>query len=188
MSDGSTFFKNETIRMLAKSLKVPDHFIPTCTPWSSGAVERLSKELLRSFREDLSKLRLDCNERPDLLPLIRSVISKDTWPARSDTATLTAFTGRDPTPPITSFLRTTILKSATIPTLVIDQARSNTVLQLRIVELYRLWRDALADSGQRSHQSTDRGYLSSFVQGDFVPVACSKFYGGEKLSLHWRGP
>ena len=55
MSDGRTNFKNETIRLVSKGLKVPHHFtLPYC-PWSNGAVERLGKELIRISRAVLSE-------------------------------------------------------------------------------------------------------------------------------------
>lgn len=45
MSDGTTHFKNETIRMLTISVKVPDHFTLPYTPWpmvSWNSLERSS--------------------------------------------------------------------------------------------------------------------------------------------------
>lgn len=50
MSFGPTHFKNKTLRLLSKGLKVPHHFTIPYFPWSNGAVERLGNELLRKFR------------------------------------------------------------------------------------------------------------------------------------------
>ena len=74
MSDGPTHFRNETVRVVAKGLKVPYHFtVPYC-PWSSGGVERLGKELLRVFRSITSELQMSFTESPDVLPLVQSAL------------------------------------------------------------------------------------------------------------------
>lgn len=71
MSDGPTHFKNETIRILTKSLKVPHHFTLPYNPCSNGAVERLGKELVRTMRTMVSEFRMDFKEWPDVLPLVQ---------------------------------------------------------------------------------------------------------------------
>jgi transposase InsO family protein len=58
MSDWPTHFKNETLRLVSKGLKVPHHFTLTYCPWSNGAVERLGKELLKTFRAVVSELQM----------------------------------------------------------------------------------------------------------------------------------
>lgn len=58
MLDGPTDFKNETVRLLAKGFRVPHHFTLPNTPWNSGAVERLGKELLRVFCSVVPELQL----------------------------------------------------------------------------------------------------------------------------------
>lgn len=47
ISDRPTYFKNETLRLVSKSLQLPHHFTLPHFSRSNGAVERLRKELLR---------------------------------------------------------------------------------------------------------------------------------------------
>ena len=75
MSDGPRHFPNETMRLIAKGLRVPYHFtLPYC-PWSNGAIERLGKELLRIARAVTAELQMDFDEWPDILPLLQSAIN-----------------------------------------------------------------------------------------------------------------
>lgn len=46
MFDGPTHFKNETVRLIGKNLKVPHDFTLPYSPWSNGAVERLDNDLV----------------------------------------------------------------------------------------------------------------------------------------------
>ena len=57
ISDGPTHFKNETV-LLPIALKPRHHFtLPYC-PWSSGALQRLRRELLRFLRSPSLSCRL----------------------------------------------------------------------------------------------------------------------------------
>lgn len=58
MPDGPAHFKNHTLSMLSKLLCVKHDFMLPYIPWSNGAVERLGKKLLRTFRVVLSELQL----------------------------------------------------------------------------------------------------------------------------------
>lgn len=49
MSDGPTHFKNETVCLLTKGLKVPHYFTLQYTPWSDSSIGRLRKELFCVF-------------------------------------------------------------------------------------------------------------------------------------------
>jgi len=52
------------MRLVSNGLKVSHHFILPYNPWSSGAVERLGKELFQTFRATVSEFR--CAMRSDL--------------------------------------------------------------------------------------------------------------------------
>ena len=52
VSDGPTHFRNDTMRLISKGLRVPHRFTFPYCPWSNGAIERLGKELLRVARAD----------------------------------------------------------------------------------------------------------------------------------------
>lgn len=64
MSDGPTHFKNETIQIVAKGLPVPHHFTLACMPWSNGAVERSTLQIMRVFR--VGRLNCACALRSGL--------------------------------------------------------------------------------------------------------------------------
>lgn len=82
MSDEPTHFKNETIRLLAKSLSIKHHFTRPYSPWSNGAVERLGKKLLWVSRAVTSELQLRSNEWPDLLPPAQNALNHSQLPQR----------------------------------------------------------------------------------------------------------
>lgn len=105
MSDGPSHFKNETMRILCKSLRVPHHFtLPYC-PWSNGAVERLGREIISMARAVFSELQLRHETWPDLIPIIQLALKNTVSRHRGNVAPITAFTGLPPTPPIATFLR-----------------------------------------------------------------------------------
>lgn len=58
MFDSPNHFKNETVRLVPKRLNVPFDFIFPYSPWIDGSVERLGKELLRTFRSIKFKLQM----------------------------------------------------------------------------------------------------------------------------------
>lgn len=105
MSDGPTHFKKETLRLVAKGLRVPQHFTLQYTPWSNGAVERLGKALPGVFRTVSSELRIWPAEWPYVLALIQSAINNSQSPQRAGIPPVQALTGMDPFPLITTFYR-----------------------------------------------------------------------------------
>lgn len=188
MSDGPTHFKNETMRLVSKGLKVPHHFTLPYSPWSNGAVERLGKELLRVFRSKSSELQMRPNEWPDLLPLVQSVLNNAPSPQRANVSPVTAFTGMEASPPISTFIRS----STTTPVTVREaqQERLSSIYDLRktIDDLHPIVQDAVQSNRRRIRESQSAGKLPNFAAGDFVLVARDDFTAGEKLSLRWRGP
>lgn len=99
MSDGPTYFKNETLRLVSKGLKVPHHFELPYFQCSDGTVERLAKEHLWTFRAVASELQIRPEEWVDLLPLSQSVLNNAPSPQRANLSPITSFTGMAPTPP-----------------------------------------------------------------------------------------
>lgn len=111
MSDGPTHFKNETLRLVCKGLRVLHQFTLPYTPWSTGAVERLGKELLRVFRALTSELDLRANEWPDIFPVVQSVLKNTPSPQRAGVAPIVAMTGLKSTSPIATFYRSSTAKA-----------------------------------------------------------------------------
>ena len=96
MSDGGSHFRNDTVRLLTKALRVPHDFTLPYTSWSNGAVERLGREVLRVFRATLSELRLPSKKWPALVPVLQSAINISRSSSRNDMALTTIFIGHIP--------------------------------------------------------------------------------------------
>ena len=188
MSDGPTHFKNETIRLLAKGLKVPHHFtLPYCR-WSNGAVERLRKELIRTFRALLSEYQAKFDEWTDLLPVVQSVINSSLSPQRGKMAPMTAFLGRESTLSISPFLRSTTSTTVSLESAVLERTVNVQNLSDHMDALHPLVNASVQSNKQRARQAASRGKRANFTEGDFVRVAQEEFNAGEKLALRWRGP
>jgi transposase InsO family protein len=188
MSDGPTHFKNETVRLVSKGLKVPHHFTLPYTPWSNGAVERLGRELLRVFRAVASELQMRLEEWPDILPLVQSVLNNAPSPSRGNVAPLTAFTGQDPSPPISTFMRTETAKPVTMSQVQRERALNIEKLVAACAELHPMVQRDVQENRRRMRESRSAGKLPNFAEGDFVLVAREDFSAGQKLALRWRGP
>lgn len=188
MSDGPTHFKNETLRSVSKGLKVPHHFTLPYTPWSNGAVERLGKELLRIFRSVISELGMNFEEWTDLVPLVQSALNQAPAPQRGNVSPITAFTGLDPTPPVSTFLRSSTVSPITVTALQQERALNISNLLTAVAELHPTVQDTVQENRKRKRESMSKGRLPNFTEGDYVLVARNDFHAGEKLALRWRGP
>lgn len=188
MSDGPTHFKNETVRLVAKGLRVPHHFTLPYTPWSNGGIERLGKEILRAFRAIASELRMRPEEWPDLLPFVQSVLNNTPSPHRGNICPIKAMTGLEPTPPIKTFYRSSTLACVSVPDIVQERAINSKRLLDIIAELHPIVHNALHEHRKRHRDNLAKGTLPNFTEGDFVLVAREEFASGEKLALRWRGP
>lgn len=188
MSNGPTHFKNEAVRLVSKGLKVPHHFTLPYTPWSNGAVERLGKEVLRVFRSVCSELQLRPEEWTDLLPLIQSALNNAPSPQRGNVSPLTAFTGSDPTPPISTFIRSSTSTPVSITDVQRERSLNIAALLSKMADLHPIVQDSVQSGRERARKAMSRGSLPNFSEGDFVLVARQDFTAEEKLSLRWRGP
>lgn len=97
MSDGPTHFKNETLRLVSKHLKVSHHFTVVYCPWSNGAVLCLGRELIRVLQATFAELQMDQEELTDLIPIVQLVLNNSHLPQRGNVCPVTAFMGLDPT-------------------------------------------------------------------------------------------
>lgn len=188
MSDGPTHFRNETLRLIAKGLKTTHHFTLPYSPWSNGAVERLGKEMLRVFRSIVSEFQMSLDEWPDLLPVVQSALNNAPSPSRGNISPITAFVGKEPTPPIATFLRTDSVKPITVTDAQRERLINVQALKDRVAELHPLVAESVRKNRQRSREAASAGTLPNFSEGDYVLVAREEFSAGEKLCLRWRGP
>ena len=112
------------------------HFTLPYTPGSDGAVERLGKELLRVFRSIVSELQMRFEEWPDLLPVVQSALNNGPSPQRRDISPITSFLGRDPTPPIGTFLRTKNTETVTLGDGDRERMLNVSLLKKRVADLH----------------------------------------------------
>ena len=188
MSDGPTHFRNETMRLITKGLRVPHHFtLPYC-PWSNGAIERLGKELLRVARAVTAELQMAFDEWPDILPLLQSAINNAPSSQRKKTAPIMAFNGLPPTPPIKAFYRSMKCRPVTINDLQQERAFNVESLVKHMADLHPAIHEGVMRNRKQARATANRGILPNFDIGDYVLVARSDFFAGEKLALRWRGP
>lgn len=103
MSDEFMHFRNETVLLVTKALRTLHNFILPYCPWSESAVERLGEEVLPISRALLPELKLPHGQWPDLLPIFQSVLKQLPSLHLKNNASITAFTGMQPNPPISTF-------------------------------------------------------------------------------------
>lgn len=188
MSDGPTHFKNETLSRLAKGLRVPHHFTLPYTPWSNGGIERLGKEMLRVFRSVISEYQMRPVEWVDLLPMVQHALNNAPSPQRRNTAPVTAFAGLDPSPPISTFYRSSTQTIVEVDDVHRERIMNIESLRARMEELHPVIHEAVERNRRSNRQANSKGVLPNFMEGDFVLVARDEFTVGEKLQLRWRGP
>lgn len=100
MSDGNTNFKNETLRLVCRGLRIPNHLKLSYSPWSNGTVERLGKEILKMLHATVSELQMNQNEWPDLIPIVKSASKNVPSPQRCTVAPITVLTEKPPRIPL----------------------------------------------------------------------------------------
>lgn len=101
---GTIHFKNDSFRALKKALKIPHHLTRPYTPWRKFSVERLEKEISRTFLSIISELRIGFDECPEMIAIIHSVLVTVPLPKRGNLSPITDFTRLNPTPPISTLI------------------------------------------------------------------------------------
>jgi hypothetical protein len=136
----------------------------------------------------MSELELRPEEWPDILPLLQSALNNAHSPQRGTISPVTAFTGMDSTPPISTFLRSNTTTPVPLTDVQRERALNISALQDHVADLQRVVQQTVADNRRRAREAASRGELPRFSEGDYVLVARSGFNAGEKLALRWRGP
>lgn len=188
LSDGPTHFRNQTVRLVTKALRIKHDFTLPYFAWSNDAVKRLAREVLRVARAVLSELQLPHDAWPDLVLLFQSTLNNTPSRHRSNTAPIKAFTGLQTAPPISKFIFSDTGNSITVPELVRTRALEINHLQDVMEQLHPVIDNSLTKNCGRSREAAGKGQMANFARGDFVPMTRELFHSGEKLCLHWRGP
>lgn len=147
----------------------------------------LGKELNIVFRSVVSEVQMRFAAWTDPLLLILSMLNKAPPLQRKNVALITVFTGMDPAPPISIFLRTTTVKSVTVSETQRERILNFYALQHQIVERHPLVRNSVRSLHECKRKAAERSELPTFTEGDFVLVACEDFYAGYKLAMRWHG-
>ena len=188
MSEGPTHFRNETMRLISKGLSIRHHFtLPYC-PWSNSDIERLGREILRVARAVTAELQMAFDERPDIPPLLQSAINNAPSAHRSKAAPITAFMGLQKKPPIKTFYSSISCRPVSINDLNQDRALNAESLVKDMEDLHPAIHESVMRNRKQALVAVKRGFLQNLDVGDYVLVARSEFFAGEKLLLRWRGP
>lgn len=188
MWHGPFHFKNETLRLLAKSLRTPHHFtLPYC-PWTNGAVESLGKELLCVTRAVLSELKMRHDDWPLSVPLFQSELNNVHSPQRKDIVRITGFTGSPSSNANPTFLLSADFQPVSITDVQMDSALYFSELVRFLDALHPLIHHHTHRECERIHHSRSKEQtLAKFSEGAYVLVARGTVFEGEKLCLRWRG-
>lgn len=187
MSDGGSHFKNETVRILSKSLRVPHHFTLPYTPWSNGSIERLNKEVLRILRSTLSELQLPSNDWTSLVPILQSALNNSSSRSRANKSPITIFTGLPAKRPF-DYLKATNATEMTLDEAVIQRQFNLDHVHDLLNEVHPMVSKSLQHHRQYARDKQSKGKLPNFEPGDYVLVSRQDMHKNEKLSLRWTGP
>ena len=188
MTDGGSHFRNETVRLLTRGLRVPHHFTLPYTPWSNGAVERLGREVLRIFRTTLSEYQMSSKKWPAIVPLLQSALNNTPSARRDNLALLTIFSGLQPHYPRNSFKTTSTGEIQTVDYVNLCRLLEVEQVSKLLQNIHPIVNVALQSKRKKGREYQSKGKLPNFDIGDFVLVAREDFGPSEKLSLRWRGP
>lgn len=113
--------------------------------------------VLHGTTNAVSQPRMDFKEWPDILPVVQCALNNAPSPQRGNVAPMTAFIGRQPSPPIKTFLRTTTIE--VVPISDVQQERALNISKLRQVvsDLHPIVQSDLQSNQQRSRERTSRG-------------------------------
>lgn len=181
MSDRPTHFKDNTIRLVSKGLKVLHYFtLPYC-PWSNGAVERLCCELICFLCSSLLELQKNHQKWPNLISIVHTVFNNSSSQQRGSVCPITAFRGFKPTPPVKTSL---CLATDHLLTLMEAQLKSSNNIEEPEKFCAELHPHVHADLDRyRAHHRTSasHGRLPNFREGGYILIVRSDFHTYEKL-------
>lgn len=107
---------------------------------------------------------------------------------RSNIVPLTAFTGRSPTHPITTFMFSQTFRSMKVNGITLARGMAIEKLEKAMAMLHPVMEHTLMANRARARANAARRVPANFSEGDVVLVARDTFQKSKKLCLHWRGP
>ena len=175
MFDIPTHFRNKSVLLVHKGLKIPHHFTLPFAPWIKGTVERLRKDLLPVLRSVVSEVQIPLEEWPDLLPFMQSALNHSPSPQRANVPSISVFTDMEPTPPISTFLRSETVKLMTLSHVQQERLLNIKHLQALVADLLPLVQENFRSNREPSRTVASRGTLPNFAEREFFLVAKNAF-------------
>lgn len=120
--------------------------------------------------------------------MLQSILNNSPSPTRNIVCLITAITGLDHKPPVSTFIRSRTETIVTVSEVMRDRTANVTNLKKYVAELYPFIQETVRNNREKSRVSMSKGEQPRFTEGDFVLVAREAFKAGEKLVLRWRGP
>ena len=101
---------------------------------------------------------------------------------------ITAFNGLQPTPPIRRFYGSSTCRPVSLNDLQQQRALNVESLVKHMAHILPFIHKSVTRNRKQARVTDNHGLLPNFNVGDYVLVARSEFFAGEKLGLRWRGP
>jgi hypothetical protein len=191
VSDQGSHFKNRTIEIFRRALRIQHHFTTAYTPWANGTVERACREVLRAARALQSEFRVRPTQWPAVYPVIQAIINNSPSPQRDNITKITAFTGLPADNPLLSIAPDPAGQVLSISAIRARQVLSISEWRESVEALHKRCNSASATGRDRSrsaHANKCGVAASNFDVGHFVLEAQRDTQAHKKLSLKWRGP
>ncbi|CAM9711151.1 unnamed protein product [Ascophyllum nodosum] len=171
-SDGGTHFIGQVMLMVSSRLGVVGHFGVANVSWSHGTVERMNREVVKTFRAVLSKRCRPSREWPLALGAVQWALDS-AYRERMGTTPFQMMTGRPPATPM-SVLAGEDGGAWTVEELDVSCEQMQSCVAGWVQEQEDLRRDVVKrvrEQGERVREVSGRGYLPVFEVGDYVLVA-----------------
>ena len=172
VSDDGTHFTGETMKMVSARLGVAHHFGVANSSWTSGTIERMNHEVVRTFRAILSKRRRPVSEWPLVVGAVQWALNSAIR-ERLGTTPFQIMTGR-PWPTAMSVLAGAAAGEWTVETLDVSPGEMEERVTGWVFEQEAMWSrvvERVRAQRQRVREIGNRGQLPAFAVGDYVLVA-----------------
>lgn len=176
MSDLPTHFNNKRLAIIAQRLRSKHHITAPYCSWSSGAVERFGKDMLRLCRAVISEHQLLYRSWPDIVPLIQSALKNAPSPQRANLSPIQCFTELPATPPISTFLRSHIETPLSLTEAQCERSLQIKNLQKLAPKIHLMVNQTPQHNRQLAHDAQTRDCLPNVIEGDYVLVAMDDFF------------
>ena len=187
MSDNGTHFCNTMLGELAKLQHTEHHFTWPNHPRTNGSVERLVKELVRTFR--VLRLETGIKDTARLVDLVMSILNQSPLKRLKGRSSLTAFTGMTPRDPLQ--YATPVLFDA-LSTVDINKLQNEYIDDLKLA-LDEMHKEISTDNDRRRQAAIDAHNAHTNVRKDRFPTGSYVLYiqlrrPRHKLQRRWSGP